>query len=406
MMRVLIASGPFPLSKGEIVSSFVFDEATRICSRNVKVHAARGIRSIWDKRKNLTVAGITIHNFSRDFDFSFISQSVKAISGMPVSASLRPEIVLFTIPYSWFLSKMTKMYGIDLTHAHFAYPEGFAGLMSKRVTGTPLIVTLHGVDIITEPSVNYGIRLRKPYDEIVRKVLARADRVFAASRFVYREALNAGCSRKRLIYLANGVDLKRFNPKNDSSLVVERLGISHRPTILTLRAHEPKNGIEYLIKAVPFVLKEVPDAVFIIGGTGTLRTYHECLAHRLGVDKHCMFVGYISYEELPYLYAASDIFVIPSVIEAFGLVTIEAMASGKPVIGSSVGGIPDIIVDGVNGFLIRPRDEKEIADRIVTLIKNPEMRREMGANGRKTTEEKFDAEKRIEKIISVYHELA
>ena len=106
-----------------------------------------------------------------------------------------------------------------------------------------------------------------------------------------------------------------------------------------------------------------------------------------------------------YYYAMSDIVVVPSLQEAFGLVVAEAMASGKPVIGSNVGGIPDQIIDGYNGFLVQPRKPKEIAEKILWLINNPEEARRMGMNGRRIVEEKFDINKRIDRLISLYHRI-
>ena len=401
-VRVLIVSGAFPSSHKEVAGSFVYDEAWRISKRNVKVYVARGLRSVRCPKRNLMVDGIYVHNFSRMIDLSLLSLSMKAVGDLPIRSFFRPETVFFTVPYSWFLVHITKKYKIDVIHAHFAYPEGFAGLLAKKATGKPLIVTLHGVDILTEPSINYGIRLKTAYDEMVRMVLEQADRVFGASRFVCQEALNAGCDRERLIYFPNGVDLKRFNPKIDGSFVRKRISVTHRPMIFTLRAHEAKNGIEYLIKAIPLVLREVPNALFVIGGDGSLRAYHQGLVHKLKVNKQCIFVGRIPQSELPYYYGACDIFVIPSIIEAFGLVTVEAMACGRPVIGSNVGGIPDIIKDGLNGFLVKPRDPEDLAKKIVFLLKNPDLMKNMGIEGRKIAEEKFDIKKRIEKVLAVY----
>jgi len=404
-MKVLIVSNSFPESRDEVTSSFVYDEVLGLSRRNVKAHVARGVPSIRHKRRSLIVEGVNVHNFSRRIDVSILSLGVKGAVELPIASFFHPETVFFTLPYSWFVFKLVEMYKIDLIHAHFAYPAGFVALLTKRVVGKPLIVTLHGVDILTDSSINYGMRLKKRYNTMVRKVLAQADKVFAASRFVYQEAIHAGCDKERLVLLPNGVDLEEFNPNIDGSFIRKRFGITNRPIIFTLRGHEAKNGIEYLIKAIPLVSRKVPDAVFIIGGDGPLRIYHERLVRKLKIDKCCIFTGRVPQKELPFYYAACDIFAIPSLVEAFGLVSIEAMACGKPVIGSNVGGIPDIVIDGYNGFLVRPKNPREIAERIIELMKNPELRIKMGMNGRKTVRQKFDLEKRIDRVLSVYHEL-
>lgn len=369
------------------------------------MHVARGVRSLWNRKKQLTVGGMCVHNFSGTIEPSIILLSMKSIAVLLVSNFFDPEAAGATIPYSWFISKLARSHKIDIIHAHFAYPEGLAALLATKVVTKPLVLTLHGDDIVTEPSVNYGVRLQQRYDVMVRKVLAEAERVLVSSRYIYQEALNVGCCKERLVHLPNGVDLQRFNPLISGSFVKARLGITDHPMIFTLRFHIPKNGIEYLIRAIPSVLREVPEAVVVIGGDGPLRVYHEALANRLGVSQHTLFVGRIPQEELPHYYAACDVFIIPSIIEAFGLVTVEAMACGKPVIGTNVGGIPDVIVNGVNGILVRPKDPQEIAEKLITLLKNSELRRELGLRGRKIVERKFDIEKRIDRISSIYSEL-
>jgi glycosyltransferase involved in cell wall biosynthesis len=404
-MRVLIVSSYFPSSKEGVAGIFVYEEAKRICDRNVEVHVARGLRSIRNERKNLVADGINIHNFSEGINLPFLSCGWKTFGILPIRSFFRPDSIFFTVPYSWFLLHLIKEFSIDIIHAHFAYPAGFAGLLAKKAAEKPLVVTLHGVDIITEPSINYGIRLKKAYDRMVEKVVECADKVFAASTFVYQEALNAGCEQERLVLLPNGVDMRRFNPEINGAIMAKRLGIEKQPIVFTLRAHDPKNGIEYLIRAIPQVVKEMPEVIFVIGGDGPLRTFHEALARKLNIYKSCIFVGRIPQGELPYYYSACDIFVIPSVTEAFGIVTVEAMACGRPVIGTNVGGIQDIVRDRASGFLVRPRDSNEIADRIIALIENPKLRRTMGNKGRKIAEENFDINKRIDKILSVYHDL-
>jgi len=404
-MRVLVVSSSFPSSQEELAGIFIYDEVRRICTRNVEVHVAKGIRSIRSKRKNLIADSINIHNFSEGIDLSFLSCSLKTFRMLPIRSFLRPESIFFTLPYSWFLLRLIKEFSIDIVHAHFAYPSGFAGLLTKKATEKPLAVTLHGVDILTEPSIKYGIRLKKAYDRMVEKVLAHADKVFVASTFVYQEALNAGCDRERLVYLPNGVDMRKFHPEINGAFIAERLGVKNQPIVFSLQAHEPKKGIEYLIRAIPMVVKEIPGVIFVIGGDGPLRTFHEALARKLNIEKSCIFIGRIPHRELPPYYSACDIFVIPSIIEAFGIVTVEAMASGKPVIGTNVGGLRDIVRDGVSGFLVRPKNSNDIADKIIALIENPKLRMEMGIKGRKIAEENFDINNRIDTILSVYHDL-
>jgi glycosyltransferase involved in cell wall biosynthesis len=118
-----------------------------------------------------------------------------------------------------------------------------------------------------------------------------------------------------------------------------------------------------------------------------------------------LFTGRIPQEELPVYYGASDVVVVPSLQEAWGLVATEAMACGKPVVASRVGGLPDQVIDGYNGFLVPPMDSKALADRILYFLENPSEAKRIGLNGRRLAEELFDIEKRVDKIVKLYKEL-
>ncbi len=352
-MRILVISAPFPQY------SFVLDETLRLSNEGVEVHVARYSPTI-SRNANFHVGDVNVHSLSMRSAFLPTLISINAMIKTSPRAILSPRVVASTVPFSRFIANLVRKYNIDIIHAHFAYPEGLAGLLARRMVNVPFILTLHGYDILTEPSIKYGVRLEKRCDALVRKVFNQVDKVFVASEHVYKAAISAGCPQQHLILLPNGVDVGRFNPNLDGSRVRKSLGVADRPVVFTLRWHEPKNGIEYLIRAVPHVLREVPEAVFVIGSDGPLMSYHKSLAENLGVDNHVIFAGRIPRKDLPFYYAASDFFVIPSVVEAFGLVTAEAMACGKPVVGTNVGGIPEIIVNGVNGFLIEPKSPEKI----------------------------------------------
>jgi len=397
-MRILVISAPFPKY------SFVLDETLRLSDESVEVHVARYVPMISEDADSL-VRNVNVHSLNMPSAVLLTIRSLHAVMQIPPHGLLFPKTIVSTVPFSKFIASLVRRYNIDIIHAHFAYPEGFAGFLARNMMKVPFVLTLHGYDILTDPSINYGIRLTKRYDVMVRKVLAESDMIFAASKHVYKAAISAGCPEDHLLLLPNGVDVERFNPRLDSSLVREKLGVAGRPVVFTLRWHEPKNGIEHLIKAVPFVLREIPNAIFIIGGSGVLKKYHEKLAKKLKVNHNVLFVGHIPAIELPLYYAACDVFVIPSIVEAFGLVTVEAMACGKPVVGTNVGGIPDVIKDGINGFLVEPRNPQSMANKIIVLLKNPNLRTKFGASARKIVMEEFNIQKRIDKILSIYNQL-
>jgi N-acetyl-alpha-D-glucosaminyl L-malate synthase BshA len=309
--------------------------------------------------------------------------------------------------YSEHVEDLIKKLELNLLHAHFAYPEGWTAYLAKVGIRQhiPLVVTLHGYDILVEPSIGYGIRLNKRYDVPVKKVLNAADAIIVASKAVFNEAASLVKDVGKIHLIPNGVDTKRFNPELSGNIIRERFAIEDKQVIFALRDHRPVYGISYLLLAAKLILDKRKDAVFIIGGDGPLLDYHKMLTRRLGISSYVFFTGRIPREEVPLYYAASDVVVVPSLQEAWGLVATEAMACGKPVVASRVGGLPDQVIDGYNGFLVPPRDPRALADRILNLLENPSEARRMGLNGRRLAEERFDIEKRVDKIVKLYKEI-
>jgi len=393
-LSIAIISASVGKTPEYIPSSFVFDEAYRLAIKGITVHIIRNKI----ERESLSY-GIHFHGIERKINFGTILLMLRKL---PLYSKIS---FLSTRVYSSNVSKVIESNGIDLIHAHFANYEGLVGLLTKRITGKPLVITVHGYDILVEPSVGYGVRLSKRMDSIVRSVLNEADAILAASNATFNETRKIVNDANKIHLIPNGIDIQRFNPDLDGSNIRENLGIEGCTVIFTLRSHNPKYGLEYLIRAAPMLIKERGNIVFVIGGDGSLRSFHEQLAANLGVKEKIIFTGRIPAKDVPHYYASSDMTVVPSLQEAFGLVVSEAMACGKPVIGTNVGGIRDQIIDGHNGFLVQPRNPEEIAEKILWLIDNPKEANRMGVNGRKIVEEKFNIDKRTDKIIQLYEDL-
>jgi glycosyltransferase involved in cell wall biosynthesis len=399
-LSVAVISSSVGKAPEDIAYSFVFDEVYMLAKRSVEAHLIRS-----RIEGEFISYGIHYHGIERRYDIQALNFLARNITCYPPISLVRKPTTLYRENlYALNVSKVIERDRIDLIHAHFAYPEGLVGLLAKRRTGKPLVVTVHGYDILVEPTVRYGIRLDLRLDAIVRKVLNEADVILTASRATFKESSRIVRQTGKVYLVPNGVNIRRFNPSLDGSYIKKKLGINdHVKVVFTLRAHEPQYGIEYLLRAAPLLKKN--DIIFVIGGDGSLRPYHEQLAVDLGIREKVIFVGKIPRNDVPYYYAMSDIVVVPSLQEAFGLVVSEALACGKPVIGTKVGGIPDQIIDGYNGCLVKPKDPKAIAEKILWLLEHPGEARRMGVNGRKMVEEKFNLEKRIDKIIEIYEKV-
>jgi glycosyltransferase involved in cell wall biosynthesis len=166
-----------------------------------------------------------------------------------------------------------------------------------------------------------------------------------------------------------------------------------------------EKGIKYLLKAMIDITKKIPTVHLNVVGTGPEKENLEELIKKLKLEKHVSLIGQVPNKDIEIYYKISNILIVPSICaEAFGLVGIEAMSVGRPVIGSRVGGIPEWLDDGKTGLLVDPGNSEQIAEKVIQLFSNIKLMEKMGENGRKKAEQ-FDIKKHIKEIEIVYQEV-
>jgi glycosyltransferase involved in cell wall biosynthesis len=179
-------------------------------------------------------------------------------------------------------------------------------------------------------------------------------------------------------------------------------GQRHR--ILFIGGNVQRKGLPTLIRSAPAILAAFPQTEFLIVGDNQNLGAMKSLCLETGVDRHFQFLGWQSHDQIQNHYRQASVFVMPSLIEAFGVVFLEAMASGVPVVGGDVGGTRELIQNGVNGFLVKPRDHRELSEKIVTLLENEGIRHRLIANGRETAK-RYSVESMLEKTYRLYQRL-
>jgi len=280
-----------------------------------------------------------------------------------------------------------------LVHAHaYGYFPVLAGGLAELLRGMPLVVTAH-----SDPG---GHTLSKRlFDWAVPAVtLRRADRVIALTNI---EALNLrrlGVEADRIRVIPNGVDLKEFED------VPKRREPGDEFALLFVgRCYPRQKGLEHLISALRLLLAKWKIHLTIAGedwgGTETLRA----LAKALGVEKHITFTGALPRRDVINAYASADAFVLPSLFEPFGIVLLEAMAAGLPVIASRVGGIAEVVSDGKTGLLVQTGDSQSLANAVASLISDADLRRRLGAAGR-VQAAGYSWDGIVPQILDVYHD--
>jgi len=237
---------------------------------------------------------------------------------------------------------------------------------------------------------------------VEREVIENGSKkIIAVSEGVKKEILEYyNVPEEKIIVIPNGVDLEEFKPYPEKrEKIRKKYGIKENEIVLMFSGYEfRRKGLEYIIKALPLVKGEVK---FLVVGKDD-PNYYKKLASKLGVSNKIIFTGFVP--DISEYYAASDIFIFPTAYEAFSLATLEAVASGLPILATKVNGTEELIIDGYNGFFIK-RDLKDIANKINILIEDENLRKQMSKNARKTAK-KYSWDEVAKKTMEVYEEVA
>jgi phosphatidyl-myo-inositol dimannoside synthase len=239
----------------------------------------------------------------------------------------------------------------------------------------------------------HGIEVWEPLPRMRRRSLQHATLVLAPSRATADYVISMqGVAAEKVRVLPWGLD-PDFETKlfgiADARLPAD---FPQGRVILTVGrwlATERYKGMDTLLQALPRLLLRWPDVQLVMVGAGDDREWLVNIAKDSGVQKHVHFLSGLSYGQLSACYATAELFALPSRGEGFGFVYLEAMARGKPVIGGAHGGAPEVIQDGVTGYLVQHGDTEQLATSIDALLENPERAKEMGVRGRERVEKEF-----------------
>jgi len=188
----------------------------------------------------------------------------------------------------------------------------------------------------------------------------------------------------------NGVDINKFTPLKRGSGLAQSLGLSERRVVITVGRVVGWKGLQILMDALPIIKRVIPNISWVVIGGGEYLDVLQTKCREMKLEDSVIFVGEIPHEKLPEHISLADVMVQPSIAEeAFGITLVEAMACGIPAIGSRIGGIPEIIVDRQTGFLVTPRDREALADSVIKILEDDDLRRSYGASARERVVEHF-----------------
>jgi L-malate glycosyltransferase len=255
----------------------------------------------------------------------------------------------------------------DVLHCHGAYPPAYVGATFKRLLKTPLVMRPHGSDILPGEFIRADARLAGR----VRRSLAAADLVIAQSAFLKRELLSLGVPEGKIRLIPNGVRVAEFQASRSAPPLPY-------PYILAMGSFRHKKGFDVLLRAFASVAAADPSIHLVLAGAGKELTSYIALVGEHDLPGRVHFVGIVEGVCKIRLYQHCRFFVCPSRREPFATVNLEALAAGKPLVATAVGGNVEVVNEGGNGFLVPPNDPEALATRMLMLLKDPTLCAMMG----------------------------
>lgn len=291
----------------------------------------------------------------------------------------------------------------DILHAHnmhyFSKVHAKALEELSKKKGIPLFLTAHNAwddDLFLELSTHI-----------------QWTHILSVSHFIEHELLSIGCDQNKVTTVHHGVDEKIFHSGVDSSRIFKKYPqLKDRKIFFHPARMGLAKGCDVSIKALRMIKEKIPDVMLVLAGTKNIVDwgltqqkdigYMVHLVDQLGLRDHVLIDSY-DLEDMPYLYAASLVCVYPSTaFEPFGLTMLEALASGKPMVVTNIGGMPEIIQDGINGFVIAPKNFQELAARVIQLLNDDQLRERFGKTGRRMVEKEYTRQDVATATLNVY----
>lgn len=292
------------------------------------------------------------------------------------------------------MAEVAKREKLDLLHVHYAVPHAVCAVLAKQMLddNIKIVTTLHGTDITVlgyDPSLS----------EMIKFGIEKSDAVTAVSHQLKEDTEQLLKTQKEIIPVHNFVDERVYYRRDNNSELKETYGIQEdEKVIVHISNFRPVKRIQDVIKAFSLIRKEMPSKLLLIGNGPELTVACEQV-RELNIEDDVLFLG--KQENVGELFSICDLKLLLSEKESFGLVLLEAMACGVPVIGTRIGGIPEVIVDEETGYMVEVGDTAAVADKAISLLKDDERHKRFRENSVKHVREYFLSEK----IVSVYEEI-
>lgn len=321
---------------------------------------------------------------------------------------------------NWFFNKTiarsSKKITADIYESHNVSGYQFINKIKNHDPKKPIIQTIHGVladeYIQAKKRKEYSIQKKLSnlimwkFSKLEKQAANKADLVITISKYTKKKIIQFyDIEKEKIKIIPNGVDIQNFKSMENQKEIKEQMGLKKRPIILFVGRLIPRKGLIFLIKAAKKVMKEQKNILFLIVGEGPQKNYLLKNIKKEKLVKNFIFLGDINEKKLPKIYNIADVFVLPSIQEGQGIALLEAQATSKPVISFRTSGVKETVIDNKTGLLTK-LDSNELANSILKLVQNKQLREQMGKNGRDFVTKNFSWNKSAKELMKVYKEIS
>jgi len=400
-LKVCILTSSFPRFAGDSAGIFIYHLAIALVNNKVDIEIICPHESgcpffeDWE--------GIKVNRFPYFFPLQHqnLAYGSGILKNIKSNMCTKIQLPIFIISEIIYTLKRLMISKPDLIHAHWSLPQGLTGIICKKVVGVPCITTVHGSDV-------HG--LQYPILKTLNRIVINNSDICTANSRTSAKMVSDIAGRKDTQVVPMGVDTNLFSRFEKVDIIRKKYEIDGDVLLFVGRLIRVK-GVYYLIKALPEVLKQHPKTKLLIVGSGPEKRRLIQLCAELAIINRVVFINDVLQEDLIPLYSMANILVLPSIIdvtgetEGLGVVLLEAMACRVPVIGSDVGGIRDIIIDGETGLLSEQKKSDSLAEKIIKLLSDEQLRKKIKENGFKLVKENFNWEVISDRFLNIYLEV-
>ena len=366
MKNILITTTTFPRWKDDKeIPDFIYELCKNLTKKNKIIVLAPGH---FQSKNYEEFDNLKIYRFT----YFYPRRLEKLCHGFGILFNLKNsflakiQVLPFFISQLYNINRLIKKEKIDLIYANWIIPQGFIATFIRRSCNIPLVTYSHGSDVFP---------LKNKFFKFIQKYTLKNSEVVIINRFPEFYG--------KIKVIPLGINIKKYTKKyskREKNEIVEKYGLKNSRVLLFVGRLNELKGVQYLIRALLDINNKFKNVKLLVIGQGPYKTSLEEIVKELNLQNHVIFIGALPKKDIGVYYNLADIFVLPSLSEGLGIVLLESILSGTPVIGTNVGGVPDIIKNNETGLLVEPENSIQISEAINKLLNDRILRDKLTEN--------------------------